>query len=378
MIRMVSEDSGRPGIAAVGVGGAGAAILSGLAETGMKGFGTISVAADAASLERSGAVERILIGGDITGGNGCGGDPELGRRAVLEDIDLVREALEEYDRVVLIAGLGGGTGTGALPEIASLAGEMGIRLLSVVTMPLSYEGRRRREMAGKGLASLRSAVEGVVPISNDYLLSHVDEETSMADAFFRRVNSSVCRVVQALVMLMEGGGLINAELSDIRSVLSADGVAAVGFGGGAGEGRALAAASGALSSAMLEKAPFNEAGGALVSFVGSPGMPFHDVDRALKRIAESAGAGADIVLGAFVDEAMEDRCTVTIIATGLGERPAPGKGAEAKEKAVTWEAEKVEQTVIDFSAPDRGRFADLEPSFYDGEDLDIPTILRRK
>jgi len=206
----------------------------------------------------------------------------------------------------------------------------------------------------------------------------IELDDSQADAFFRRVNGNVCRVVQSLVMLMEGGGLVNAELSDIRSVLSVGGCAAVGCSGGEGEGRALAAASGALSSAMLEKAPFNEAGGALVSFVGSPGMPFHDVDRALKHIAESAGAGADIVLGAFVDEAMEDRCTVTIIATGLGERPAPGKGAEAKEKAVTWEAEKVEQTVIDFSAPDRGRFADLEPSFYDGEDLDIPTILRRK
>lgn len=378
MIRMVAEDSSCTRIAVVGVGGAGGAVLNALIETGMKRIGTILVATDDALLERSGAMERILIGREITSGRGCGGEPEIGRRAALQDIDLVREAIEEYDAVVLIAGLGGGTGTGALPEIASMIRDLGKRAISMVMEPLPYEGRRRGETARGGLASLRSAPDSVVSIKNASLLSSVEDGVTLVDAFFEHVNGKLCSAVRSLVKLLGGGGIVNVDFADIRSVLSTEGHAAIAHGHGSGKKRALDAVSSALSSPIIESSPFSEAGAALVCFEGSSCMTFRDVDQALERIAESACPGADILVGAFVNEEMGDSCTITIIYTCQGGQSDLVRDAEDNEEPVTWQPGKAEQTVIDFSPPERGRFTGLEPSLYEGEDLDIPTILRTR
>ena len=379
MIRMVDDRADRPTVAVVGVGGAGSKVLNKLIEMGVNGMGSVSIATDSATFERSVAVERLLVGREIACRRGCEGDPDLGRRAVLQDIDLVREAIEEYGTVVLVGGLGGGTAAGALPEIASLAAGHGKRVLAVVTRPLPYEGRRRREVAERALAALRGAACGVVSVPNEALLSSIEKETSIADAFFDRVNENVCHAVRSLVRLLAGGGIINADFADVLSVLSLAGDAAIGRGSGEGSSRALDAASEALESPMLRNAPLGAAAAMLLSFEGSRDVAFHDIKQALERVSGSAAAGADIITCAFADEEMGDRYTATIIAVGLGIETAPEKAAvAAKETSRTSRAVKAEQIFIDFSAPERGRFADLEPSIYDGEDLDIPTILRRR
>lgn len=317
-LQFEDEVSVQPGanIKVIGVGGGGGNAVDRMIEAGVSGVDFIVANTDAQALRRSHAPIKIHIGSKITKGLGAGAKPEVGREAALEDTNAILEHLEGADMVFVTAGLGGGTGTGAAPIIASLASELGSLVVAVVTSPFSFEGPRRRRNAEHGLKELKGSVDTVITISNDKLLQTVPDDTPFTEAF--RIADDVLRqAVQGISDLINVPGVINLDFADVKTIMQGMGVALMGSGNASGEARAVEAAQNAISSPLLEEANINGARGVLLNIVGGPDLTMSEINEAASLIHQACDPDAEIIFGAVTDEKMTGSVTVTVIATGF-------------------------------------------------------------
>jgi cell division protein FtsZ len=317
-LRLKLDEEGRLGarIKVIGVGGGGSNAVNRMVQAGLEGVEFMVANTDVQALALNAAPVKIQIGGKLTKGLGAGADPNVGRQAALEDTDKLIEALDGADMVFVTTGLGGGTGTGAAPVIASLASELGALTIAVVTKPFKFEGRKRLTQAERGLAELREAVDTVITIPNERLLSTIARQTALVDAF-ATADDVLRQAIQGISDLILVPGLINLDFADVKTIMSHMGLAIMGTGTASGETRAIDAANAAISSPLLEDASVRGARGVIINVTGGQDMSLIEVSEASAIIQEAAHEDANIIFGAVVDPKMEGRVKITVIATGF-------------------------------------------------------------
>ncbi len=325
-------------IKVIGVGGGGNNVVNRMVRSGVKGVDFIGVNTDKQALNVSSANQKIQIGEKLTGGQGAGSDPEVGKKSAEESRAQVAKALEGTDMVFITAGMGGGTGTGAAPIVADIAREAGILTVGVVTKPFNFEGRRRMQQAEMGIEALRDKVDSLVIIPNERLKFATDQKITFANAF--EIADDVLRqAVQSISDLIKNTGFINVDFADVTAVMKDAGMAHMGVGRAAGKNKAEEAAKMAISSPLLETS-IDGARGVLVNITGSMDIGLEEVETAADMVRQAAHPDALIIFGAAFDEDMEDEMQVTVIATGYDE--AAAKAAVAGGNAFTKAGEKVE------------------------------------
>lgn len=412
---MLDEEQLGARIKVIGVGGGGGNAVNRMIQAGIKGIEFMVANTDVQAMRNSLAPVKLQIGGKLTKGLGAGANPEIGKQAALEDTDRILEALSGADMIFITTGMGGGTGTGAAPIIASLAAELGALTVAVVTKPFGFEGKRRRIQAEQGIRSLRETVDTLITIPNERLLNFVERATSLNEAF--TIADDILRqAVQGISDLITVPGEINLDFADVKTIMHGMGMALMGTGVSSGEHRAVEAAQRAISSPLLEEASIEGAKGVLINITGGPDMTLFEVHEAASIIQEAADEEANIIFGTVIDPRMKDEVKVTVIATGFdsatkgflntrgeqlssgnaraasGSAPAPFRPFAPKEIAAQHEVapEVVAQPQVGaegeiydppffrkgFSRPDgSGGFGPMASSDF-GNDLDIPTVIR--
>jgi cell division protein FtsZ len=318
-------------IKVVGVGGGGSNAVNRMVDAGLTGCEFIAVNTDAQALLMCDADVKMPIGSDVTRGLGAGADPAVGRAAAEESRDELKEALKGADMVFVTAGEGGGTGTGAAPVMAKLAQEIGALTVGVVTKPFSFEGRRRAEVASRGVDELREEVDTLIVIENDRLLQVVEKRTSILDAF-TMADDVLRQGVQGITDLITIPGLVNLDFADVRTIMNEAGSALMGIGSASGENRATEAARTAVSSPLLESS-IEGATGILLNVTGGPDIGLFEVNEAAQVVTSAADQNANVIFGAVIDDGLRDEIRVTVIATGFGpsrmrRRRRPDEAAE--------------------------------------------------
>jgi cell division protein FtsZ len=326
----LDEEDRRTGarIKVVGVGGGGSNAVSRMVHAGLEGVEFIVANTDVQALGLNASPVKIQIGSKLTKGLGAGADPNVGRQAALEDTDKLIEALDGADMVFVTTGLGGGTGTGAAPVIASLASELGALTIAVVTKPFKFEGSKRLVQAERGLAELRDAVDSVITIPNERLLATIARATALNDAF-ETADDVLRQAIQGISDLILVPGLINLDFADVKTIMSGMGMAIMGTGVASGESRAVDAARAAISSPLLEDASVKGARGVIINVTGGQDLSLVEVSEASAIIQEAAHEEANIIFGAVVDAKMSSKVKITVIATGF-DRPAMAVGPAAQ------------------------------------------------
>jgi cell division protein FtsZ len=314
---------GHPVLRVVGVGGAGVNAVNRMVEAQVEGVEFLAINTDLQSLQQSTADITLHIGPQVTRGLGAGSNPDLGRQSAMEEYDRIKALLKGSDMVFIAAGAGGGTGTGAAPIVARIARELGALTVGIVTKPFGFEGNRRSAAAEQGVQALADEVDTLIVVPNNKLLTVLDKQTSMVDAF--RVADDVLRQgVQGISDLVTLPGLINLDFADVRTIMSEAGNALLGIGMGHGEDRAVEAARAATESPLLETS-MEGARKILLSITGGPDLSLWEINEAAKAVSEAAHPDANIIFGAMVDEKLGSEVWVTVVATGYTEgrvRPA--------------------------------------------------------
>ena len=354
-------------IKVIGIGGGGGNAVNRMIEAGIDGIEFLVANTDLQALKRSKAPIKIQLGSRLTKGLGAGADPIVGREAALEDTDKIIEVLEGADMVFVTTGLGGGTGTGGAPIIASLATELNSLTVAVVTKPFHFEGRRRMQQAEHGLRELRECVDTVITIPNERLLHTVERGVTLPDSF--KVADDVLRqAVQGISDLITVPGLINLDFADVKSIMAGMGMALMGVGHARGENRAIDATQQAISSPLLEEATIHGARGVLINITGGADLTLYEVNAASSIIRESADEDANIIFGAVIDETMQDEMKITVIATGF-ERESVAVAAGSSAAVTTNSPRFVPRPADDIPRP----MMSARP-----DDLDVPTFIRKK
>lgn len=302
-------------IKVVGVGGAGNNALNHIIRGGLNGVEFIAANTDMAHLELSEAQNRIILGKELTKGLGAGSDPEIGFKSAQESREEIRAAVEGSDMVFIAAGMGGGTGTGAAPVIASIAKEADALVVAVVTLPFSFEGKRRICQANLGISQMRDKVDALIIIPNDRLLSVTEKKTTINDAF-RIADGVLHQAVQGVTDLILRPGLVNVDFADVRTIMSNAGSAIMGIGEGYGEKRAATAAYNAINSPLMDT-NMSGAKGILFNITGGANVGIHEINEATRIITEAADENAFIIWGHVFDPEMDDSIQITVIATGF-------------------------------------------------------------
>src|SRR6478609_6118659 len=306
-------------IKVIGVGGGGGNAVNRMICAGVEGVEFVVANTDLQALQMSRAPVKIQLGTKLTNGLGAGANPEMGRRGALEDADKIIEALEGADMVFVTTGLGGGTGTGAAPIIASLASEMGALTVAVVTKPFAFEGRRRMAQAERGLAELIDSIDTTIVIPNEKLLA-VAQNAGFFESF--RIADDILRqAVQGISDIITIPGIINRDFADVKAIMQGMGYAVMGTATGRGNRRALDAANLAIASPLLEAGAIDGARGILINITGSSSLKLAEVQQACSIIQNAAHDEANIIFGAVLDEKMKDGVKITVIATGFREIP---------------------------------------------------------
>ncbi len=403
-LRLKLDEQARTGarIKVIGVGGGGSNAVSRMVAAGLDGVEFIVANTDLQALRQNPAPHKLQIGAKLTKGLGAGADPNVGRQAALEDTDKLIEALDGADMVFVTTGLGGGTGTGAAPVIASLASELGALTIAVVTKPFRFEGKKRAIQAEQGLEELRECVDTVITIPNERLLATIARNTSLTDAF-ASADDVLRQAIQGISDLILVPGLINLDFADVKTIMSGMGLAIMGTGLSDGEGRAMRAANAAISSPLLEDASVKGARGVIINVTGGQDLSLIEVSEASAVIQEAAHEDANIIFGAVVDPSMEGQVKITVIATGF-ERPAATWTAAASsattpvdlQSYASWKQDGSERVAAVGGAAARVSFnrrplIDLPmppPAIVDAsestapgaefEPLDVPAFLRRQ
>ncbi|MCC6859277.1 MAG: cell division protein FtsZ [Bryobacterales bacterium] len=378
------QEDGRIGvrIKVVGVGGGGSNAVARMISEGIGGVEFYVLNTDAQALHASQVVNKLQIGARVTNGLGAGSDPNVGRQAALEDTDRIIEALEGADMVFVTAGLGGGTGTGAAPVIASLAKELGALTVAVVTKPFGFEGPRRMAQADQGLAELASTVDTVIAIPNDRLLALAPRGTSIFEAF-RNADDILRQAVQGISDIIGTPGMINRDFADIRATMLGMGYAYMGTAVARGENAAVEAARQAINCPLLEDSRIRGSRGMLINISGSSRLGLHEVNQACSIIREAADNDqVQISFGVILDERMEDSVKITVIATGFPMDHAPIARQPVKARAA---AEAPAAAAEPPAAPPAEPAIEYEPepepepvaASFDPEDLEVPAYLRQ-
>jgi len=396
----LSIDDAQPAAAnirVIGVGGGGGNAINRMINCGVEGVQFLAANTDCQALTKNKAPVKLQIGAKLTKGLGAGGKPEVGRSAALEDTEKVLECLDGTDMVFVTTGLGGGTGTGAAPIIANLAREMGALVVAVVTLPFSFEGRRRRMQAEEGLDNLREVVDTVITIPNDKLLHTVETGTPLTESFM--IADDILRqAVQGISDLITIPGEINLDFADVKSVMSGMGMALMGTGVAEGDHRAVEAAQRAVSSPLLEDRSIHGARGVLINVSGGEDMTLHEVSEAARIIQEASDPDANIIFGTVIERTQKGSVKVTVIATGFtGDETRPATSAPrtvVESTPASREQQTIEPVIaaetggrrerfhrptatnpLDFDANDEG----FTPNFGKmKDDLDVPAFLRKQ
>ena len=399
-----SESSAK--IKVIGVGGAGGNAINNMISSNLQGVKFISANTDAQALDVSQAEMRIQLGGKITEGLGAGANPQVGREAALENAEMIKDALSDSHMVFITAGFGGGTGTGAAPVIARLCKEMGILTVAVVTRPFSFEGRKRAKQADEGILELKKAADTVITIPNDRLRGLASKNAKMVD-MFRKADEILLHSVKGITDLIMMPGLVNLDFADVKTTMSRAGMAIMGIGISSGENRALEAAERAISHPLLEDINISGAKGVLMNITSNSDLTMEEMTEASERIYNEVGEDAEIIWGAVIDDSVGDEMSVTVIATGIGEKDKERERERDREPAPRVVDPTYGGKVRDITPADLARSSELdEPTFIrrrqtsgerelnrrpsgdlyreykgiviDNDDLDVPTFLRRK
>ena len=404
MILMDPKDAGKPprisfdeskavgaNIKVIGVGGGGSNAVNRMIASGLQGVEFMVANTDVQALKGAKAPLKLQIGSKLTKGLGAGSNPEVGRQAALEDSEKIIEALQGSDMVFITSGLGGGTGTGSVPIIASLASELGALVVAVVTKPFAFEGKKRRDQAEEGLKELQNSVDTVICIPNEKLLNSVDKAMPLGAAFLF-ADDVLRQAVQGISDLITIPGEINLDFADVRTIMSGMGMALMGTGiSNSGPTRAVEAAQKAISSPLLEDATIDGARGILMNVTGGPDMTLHEVAEAASIVQRSADADANIIFGTVIDREMAEQVKITVIATGFN-REEMAKTEAAKRTAVVPAPAPQARVNLDTPAFQRRApsAAPSSPSLNNADpgttlhyaplpdDLEIPTFLRRQ
>jgi cell division protein FtsZ len=379
-ISFVDEDSRGARIKVVGVGGGGGNAVSRMITTGLQGVEFIAINTDLQALRTNRAPVKIQIGAKLTKGLGAGADPSIGHRAAVEDTEKICDALEGADMVFITAGLGGGTGTGAAPVVASIASQLGgegsnVLVVAVATLPFGLEGKHRATQAIDGLAQLRESVDSVIVIPNDRLLQHVQRNVPVTEAF-RLADDILRQAVQGISDIITVTGQINLDFADVRAVMKGMGTAVMGTGIGEGENRAAEAAQRAISNPLLEDTSIEGARGIIVNITGGSNLSLIEASEATAIITKAADPDANVIYGIVNDEQMGDAVKVTVIATGFSRNPV-------KRAATQADLGPYKSTPGSMAASEDATFYRKTPNSKAGAtggliDLDVPTFLRKQ
>ncbi len=304
-------------IRVVGIGGGGCNAVNTMIKAGLTGVDYIVANTDAQALNANLAPTKVQLGVELTKGLGAGANPEVGRKAALDEYEMLSEVLADSDMVFITAGMGGGTGTGAAPVVAKLARELGALTVGVVTKPFMFEGKKRMRQAMNGIATLEETVDSLITIPNQRLLYLAGESLSLVETF-KKADEVLLNAVRGISDLINTTGHINADFADVSTVMSNKGLALMGTGLCAGPDRAVKAATEAISSPLLEDISIDGATGIIINITGDETMTMHEVNEAATLIMEAADEDAEVIFGSVVDNELEDNIKVTVIATGLG------------------------------------------------------------
>jgi cell division protein FtsZ len=363
-------------IKVLGVGGGGGNAVNRMIAANVEGVEFMVANTDLQALELSKAPLKIQLGAKLTKGLGAGANPDVGRAAALEDSDKIVEALEGADMVFVTAGLGGGTGTGGAPIVASLARELGALTVGVVTKPFAFEGRRRMAQAEYGLSELGQAVDTVICIPNERLMEFVDKGTSFFEAF--RIADDILRQgVQGISDIITITGIINRDFADIKTIMEGMGYAVMGTAVGRGHNRAIDATNMAIASPLLEDASINGAHGILLNITGSSALTLHEVHEASSIVQQAAADNANIIFGAVLDESMDDAVKVTVIATGIKSEAMGIKPIAGVSPAVRSAQESMKLRRERIAASPEEQPEEKPRSEISQDDLDVPAFMRR-
>jgi cell division protein FtsZ len=394
MFEIVEQISLNARIKVIGIGGGGGNAINTMIGAKLSGVDFIVANTDAQSLEASRAPVKIQLGGTVTKGLGAGANPEVGRRAALEDQERIKEYLEGADMIFITAGMGGGTGTGGAPVVARLAREVGALTVGVVTKPFIFEGKKRMRQAEDGIQELKESVDTLIVIPNQRLLSIAAKTTTMLEAF-HKADDVLLQAIRGISDLIITPGLINLDFADVRTVMAEMGLALMGGSTASGENRAIEAAQKAISSPLLEDLSIQGARGVLINITGGSDLCLHEVNEAASLIQEEAHDDANIIFGAVIDESMADEIRITVIATGFGvtkeeQKPVlesvPNANRKAKKvvhlgtivddtDAPTWQRKKQGSNEIETVTLNKTNF---QFSTDEDDKYDIPTFLRRQ
>src|SRR3954466_803379 len=329
-LRLDDESHSGARIKGVGVGGGGSNAVNRMVKSGLDGVEFMVANTDVQALNYNVAPIKLQIGSKLTKGLGAGADPNVGRSAALEDTEKIIQALDGADMIFVTPALGGGTGTGAGPVIASLASELGALTVAVVTKPFRFEGRKRQIQAERGLEALRDCVDTIITIPNERLLTIIDRSTPLTDAF-GTADDVLRQAIQGISDLILVPGLINLDFADVKTIMSGMGFAMMGTGTGEGPDRATDAARRAISSPLLEGASVNGARGVIINVTGGPDLSLMEVSEASTIVQEAADEDANIIFGAVIDPSLQGKVKITVIATGFGApaaaRPLPASAS---------------------------------------------------
>ena len=364
-------------IKVIGIGGGGCNAVNRMIEAGIEGVEFITANTDVQALRLSHAPVRLQLGSKLTKGLGAGANPEIGRQAALEDTEKIIALLEGADMVFVTAGLGGGTGSGAAPIVASLATELDALTVAVVTRPFQFEGRKRLAHADRGLEESKESADTVITIPNERLLNTVPQGTSLADAF-KFADDVLRQAVQGISDLITVPGVINLDFADVRTIMTDMGMALMGTGIGTGETRAVDAAHNAIASPLLEDTSIHGARGVLINVTGSHSITLHEVSEASRIIQESAHSEANIIFGSVFDDDMEDQIKITVIATGFQD-PLEDAPAFANETEISDSVPGFAPSTFPAAhEPALKRFEIPAQKSYQEVESDVPAFMRNK
>ncbi|MEI7035811.1 cell division protein FtsZ [Fulvimonas yonginensis] len=391
MFELIEKLAPNAVIKVIGVGGGGGNAVAHMLNANIEGVEFVVANTDAQAMKNCGSRMHLQLGANVTKGLGAGANPEVGRQAALEDRERIEEMLDGADMVFITAGMGGGTGTGAAPVVAQLAKEKGILTVAVVTKPFPFEGRRRMQVAMKGIEDLSQHVDSLITVPNEKLLSVLGREVTLLNAF-KAANDVLQGAVQGIADLITSPGLINVDFADVRTVMSEMGMAMMGSGTARGDDRAQAAAEAAINNPLLEDVNLNGACGILVNVTAGPNLTMREFDEIGRVIHDFASEDATVVIGTALDPEMQDDVRVTVVATGLNRaaatrqpvRPVASQQVEMRQRPRPVVLRTgTGNEVVDYAAPESvGTHTRAEPPAKSADPsfdyLDIPAFLRRQ
>ena len=383
----------------IGIGGGGNNALNTMISYQLSGVEFIAANTDAQALAENMAPFKLQLGENLTKGLGAGANPEVGRKAALEDVERIREVLKGADMVFITAGLGGGTGTGGAPVIAEVARELGALTVAIVTKPFLFEGKKRMKQAEEGLANLKMTADALITIPNQRLLGISGKSMTLLEAF-KKADDVLYHAAKGIADIIVGHGIINLDFADVRTVMAETGFALMGTGTASGENRSVEAAQRAISSPLLEDITIEGARGLLINITGGENMTLSEINEATTLIQKEAHEDANVIWGMVVDKAMKEDIRVTVIATGFGKKEEKKTFQFKKGAPISFGLREPSKDISDFSLANKQnprdipafmrrvksleRFDELKlesPQDFSVEDedrFDIPTFLRKQ